>query len=938
MCTSSDRHIRMLRRGDMALEAGLRSSAAAIGELVDSLGEESLSAVTVEGSAARFTVSGEDGEQWAFAALFAGSSLPCAATLTCAGDGVRGLAKANSKLAARTTLARAVAAAGRCVAVDLDWVCEAEGDAGSGSDEEMAEAGPMGAASDAEDGDDDELLREWSRRLVAVEKVERDIEAREASEEAQGNLDALQQRQIFDSRAAFRRLANELEEIFKAQDFNMLAEACGAPDGLYRWHVTLGGFSGDSPLAQDMREAGRRFGASSVQLQLVFKRPLHPFYPPSVQLVSPRFQGPLLSAVASHPLFSLQGWDPTRSAREALLLLKAFLEEHARVDFESERNAAGQAAAYLPVEVLLAKLEALTGTAAAAQSLEQYREMYRMREQQAASARRGGQQPGAAQAAAATSAQQQPASKKQKQSEAAAEKQTLKEAAMQKLLESKGVPSGAAVFKAGTGYGHRGADHGPVWDAKKAEAVQAARDRELGDVLAGLARELAANLGPAAAPADRADCTAAVRTSCLAPYLANQLGSASFQDMAARHTFYRSLLQCAEALCCAPTAELLSWRSEGSSRSIASAISQLETQASHFVRVYNQAAAPPGGAGGAGGSGAAAGQCVESAEDQEEHDLALFLLKVAPEVAEAAPAAARAAAPAAGGRRGGARGGAAGGGDEGQSAEEAYRLTLSQYRVRICDGVAANHKYRDTARNESMQPKLRARRVGRELASCESDLPVSASSSIFVVADETNSNLWKALITGPDSTPYAGGCFLFDIYFPPDYPRVPPKVEIRTTGGGSVRFNPNLYSDGKVCLSLLGTWQGSRGEAWSAEYSTVLQVLVSIQSLIFVDEPWYNEPGYEQRADDANSHRYSASLMPHTISWAMLDQLQHAPEYFRPIIQEHFRLRGAAILENCRRWVAWCREKEQSASARVVEQHLPALEAKIAKVRAGDEP
>lgn len=28
--------------------------------------------------------------------------------------------------------------------------------------------------------------------------------------------------QIFDSRAAFRRLANELEEIFKAQDFNMV--------------------------------------------------------------------------------------------------------------------------------------------------------------------------------------------------------------------------------------------------------------------------------------------------------------------------------------------------------------------------------------------------------------------------------------------------------------------------------------------------------------------------------------------------------------------------------------------------------------------------------------------------------------------------------------------------------------------------------------------
>ena len=32
--------------------------------------------------------------------------------------------------------------------------------------------------------------------------------------------------------------------------------------------------------------------------------------------------------MASHPLFSLRGWDPTRSARDALLLLKAFLEVH----------------------------------------------------------------------------------------------------------------------------------------------------------------------------------------------------------------------------------------------------------------------------------------------------------------------------------------------------------------------------------------------------------------------------------------------------------------------------------------------------------------------------------------------------------------------------------------------------------------------------------
>jgi baculoviral IAP repeat-containing protein 6 len=73
-----------------------------------------------------------------------------------------------------------------------------------------------------------------------------------------------------------------------------MAEASDAPDGLYRWHVTLGGFDPAAALAADLQQAGRRFGASAVQLQLVFKRPLHPFYPPAVQLVAPRFHGPVL--------------------------------------------------------------------------------------------------------------------------------------------------------------------------------------------------------------------------------------------------------------------------------------------------------------------------------------------------------------------------------------------------------------------------------------------------------------------------------------------------------------------------------------------------------------------------------------------------------------------------------------------------------------------
>ena len=39
------------------------------------------------------------------------------------------------------------------------------------------------------------------------------------------------------------------------------------------------------------------------------------------------------------------------------------------------------------------------------------------------------------------------------------------------------------------------------------------------------------------------------------------------------------------------------------------------------------------------------------------------------------------------------------------------------------------------------------------------------------------------------------------------------------------RFNPNLYADGKVCLSLLGTWHGGdSSEKWDPVQSNLMQV------------------------------------------------------------------------------------------------------------------
>jgi baculoviral IAP repeat-containing protein 6 len=53
-------------------------------------------------------------------------------------------------------------------------------------------------------------------------------------------------------------------------------------------------------------------------------------------------------------------------------------------------------------------------------------------------------------------------------------------------------------------------------------------------------------------------------------------------------------------------------------------------------------------------------------------------------------------------------------------------------------------------------------------------------------------------MTGPSDTPYANGCFEFDVYFPLDYPSNPMHISFETTGNHRIRFNPNLYNDGKV--------------------------------------------------------------------------------------------------------------------------------------------
>merc|ERR1719247_953410 len=143
--------------------------------------------------------------------------------------------------------------------------------------------------------------------------------------------------------------------------------------------------------------------------------------------------------------------------------------------------------------------------------------------------------------------------------------------------------------------------------------------------------------------------------------------------------------------------------------------------------------------------------------------------------------------------------------------------------------------------------------IRRELRILERGLPEDRTILVRTYASRTD--LLRVLLIGPQDTPYADVPFVFDVSLPELYPQTPPRVLAHPLWGDE-RVNPNLHADGKVCLSLLGTWEGP---GWQPRVSTLLQVLLSIQALILVKHPYFNEPGYEARRGTDEGQRNSRS-------------------------------------------------------------------------------
>lgn len=161
---------------------------------------------------------------------------------------------------------------------------------------------------------------------------------------------------------------------------------------------------------------------------------------------------------------------------------------------------------------------------------------------------------------------------------------------------------------------------------------------------------------------------------------------------------------------------------------------------------------------------------------------------------------------------------------------------------------------------------------------------------IYYQHDQEDMLTGYAMIIGTKDTPYYGGFYFFKFSFPTNYPHNPPSVTYMTNGD-HIRFNPNLYKTGKVCLSVLNTW---RGDQWTS-CQTISTILLSMCTVLSKD-PLLNEPGITSKHADFS--RYNTIIEFKNIDIAMLHMLTKNKSYYPSEFDRFYPNMKSYVIEN----------------------------------------
>lgn len=187
---------------------------------------------------------------------------------------------------------------------------------------------------------------------------------------------------------------------------------------------------------------------------------------------------------------------------------------------------------------------------------------------------------------------------------------------------------------------------------------------------------------------------------------------------------------------------------------------------------------------------------------------------------------------------------------------------------------------------------MSSKRLAADLV--EVQKPLYQESGIYYSFDEANMQKGYACIFGPKGTPYEDCPMLYEFTIGNTFPFDPPHVMFRTQDR-CTRFHPNMYVEGKVCLSILHTWEGPK---W-ASTMRLSTILVTLQSIM--DEyPLRHEPGWE-RAPESQQKLYARAVEHACMNYILQRALsflekKQQPTVFQPF-EETFAEKLPGILE-----------------------------------------
>jgi len=125
--------------------------------------------------------------------------------------------------------------------------------------------------------------------------------------------------------------------------------------------------------------------------------------------------------------------------------------------------------------------------------------------------------------------------------------------------------------------------------------------------------------------------------------------------------------------------------------------------------------------------------------------------------------------------------------------------------------------------------------VARELLKRELIQLMRDEDSGFSVGLEDDNDFfqWRVVFEGPPDSLYEGGIFSAILSFPSDFPNNPPEMRFETR-----MFHPNIYPDGRVCISILhppGTDRFNEQETAEERWRPILgvhSILISVVSML----------------------------------------------------------------------------------------------------------